>query len=160
MKLIFLRHAKATDREPGLDDEIRRLTAKGRKKAELVAKGLVRFIKDTDSVHVWASPALRSRETATIVALELGGAKIEEYPAIYTGNLEELISKWVQLKEAQTIIVVGHEPYLSLWSRQLTDVSLPFKKCAAAGFELKTSNLVSLTWFASPNTLVQIGKNS
>jgi phosphohistidine phosphatase len=160
MNLIFLRHAAAEIRAPGLADEMRRLTVKGRKKTESVAKGLAHFLKGTSGINVWASHALRSRETAVIVAATFSGVKTAEYPAIYNGNLEELMSQWGQLKRNQTIIIVGHEPHLSIWARQLADVTLPFKKCAAAGFELSTPSSAKLTWFATPKMLVQLGKNS
>jgi phosphohistidine phosphatase len=160
MDLVLLRHAKAEDRTPVIADESRKLTSKGCKKAKAVAKGLLCYLKNVDRAEIWHSHARRSRQTAEIMAEFWGDIKLREFPAIYTGCLEELITELRQVPEDYTVIVVGHEPYLNIWSRQLTGIALPFKKCAAACFSLELPELAqgSLQWFASPKTLVKIGE--
>ncbi len=157
MDLILMRHAKAEDSSAGLADEERKLTAKGRKKAHAVAKGLSGFVRGARQLEIWASPAVRSRQTADILAEVLGGA-VTEHPAIYSGSLEELIAQWRDLA-ADVILIVGHEPHLGIWAQQLARVTVPFKKCAAAGFTLHAADSATLEWYAGPKTLAATGED-
>lgn len=158
MELVLLRHAKAEDCSPGLADEERNLTPKGRKRARSVAKGLSRYLEGTNTIQVWYSPALRSRETAAILAEVLGKVTMKEFQSIYSGYLEQLVEEWQQAAENEAIVIVGHEPYLSLWTQQLAGASLPFKKCTAVGIALQSPTVGTIQWFANPKTLVKIGK--
>jgi len=157
MDLILLRHAKAEDRSPGLVDEERKLTARGRKKAHAVAKGLASYVQGGRRIEIWASPALRSMQTAAILAETLGDATVTEHPAIYGGSLEELIGRWRD-HPADVIVIVGHDPHLSIWAQQLAGVTIPFKKCAAAGFTLRSADSATLEWYASPKILAAAGE--
>lgn len=158
MNLILLRHAKAEERSVGLADEERKLTAKGRKKAHDVARGLSGFLHGAKKIEVWASPAQRSLQTAAIVAEVLGDLPVTEHPAIYGGSLEELSQEWHD-STADVIIVVGHEPHLSIWVQQLAEVTFYFKKCAAAGFTLRSPGSAILEWYASPKILAAAGED-
>ena len=158
MELVLLRHAKAEKQSPGLADETRNLTTKGFKTARAVAKGLSRYWAAGSEIEVWSSPAQRSTQTASILAETIGVIKVKEYPAIYNGNLEELIAEW-RVSKADVIVIVGHEPYLSIWSRQLADATITFKKCAAAGFVFRTPEEATLNWFAGPKVLTAFGKD-
>ncbi len=159
MELVLRRHAKAEEDSPSLPDEQRELVPKGRKRAEAVARGLEKLLPGPGSVEVWTSPALRSRQTAEIIADELGGLPVKEYDAIYAGSLDALIAAWAGAAEDATIVVVGHEPYLGIWARQLADVTVPFKKCAAAAFTLTPPDYSTgtLRWFAAPKVLAALG---
>lgn len=64
MQLVFVRHAKAEDGSAIINDTGRELTAKGRKKARAVAKGLLHLLGDAGPVAIWTSPAARARQTA------------------------------------------------------------------------------------------------
>lgn len=161
MELILLRHAKAEDDSVTLADEMRELTPKGRKKALAAARGLARLLPPGCQPEIWASPALRSSQTAAILAGAFTSARLHEHPAIYTGCLQLLTEEWQELPEGAIVIVVGHEPHLSIWARQLADTALPFKKCAAAAFALEQPSMLSATlrWFADPKTLARIGED-
>ncbi len=159
MELILFRHAKAEDDSVTLADEMRELTPKGRKKAQAAARGLGRMLLPGCRPEIWSSPALRSSQTAAILAEALDGARVREHPAIYSGSLQLLIDDWRQQPEDAVIVIVGHEPHLSIWARQLADAALPFKKCAAASFLLEPPALATgtLRWFVEPKTLARIG---
>lgn len=159
MDVVLLRHAKAEEDSPSLPDEQRELVPKGRKRALAAASGLKKLLGDAGSIEVWTSPALRSRQTAEIIADELGGLTVREFDAIYAGSLEPLIAAWSGAAEDATIIVVGHEPYLGIWARQLADVTVPFKKCAAAAFSLTPLDYGAgtLRWYATPKILAALG---
>ncbi|MDT8902489.1 SixA phosphatase family protein [Anaeroselena agilis] len=159
MELVLLRHAKAEEDSAALPDERRELVAKGRKRAQAVAKGLERLLPADGRVEVWTSPALRSRQTAEIIAEHLGVETVTEHAAIYAGSLDNLLAEWAGAAGERTVIVVGHEPYLGIWARQLADVTLPFKKCAAAGFSIAAPDFSTgtLRWFAGPKVLTALG---
>lgn len=156
MDLIFLRHAKAEDRLPELLDEDRALTPQGQKQARAIAKGLSQFLKKAKKIEIWTSHAKRSKQTAAAVAKTLAGAKEQEYQAIYNGRLDELTAAW-SASTADAIIIVGHEPYLSIWAKQLAEASLQFKKGAAAGFSLQSPDSAALKWYAAPKVLAGLG---
>jgi len=159
MELVLLRHAKAEKQSPGLPDETRNLTTKGFKTARAVAKGLSRYWAAGAKIEIWASQAQRSTQTAAILAETINAIKVKEYPAIYSGNLEELIAEW-RVSKADIIVIVGHEPYLSIWSKQLAGATITFKKCAAAGFVFQSPKEATLNWFAGPKVLAAFGKEN
>jgi phosphohistidine phosphatase len=103
MDLILWRHA---DAEPGAPDSERRLTAKGSKQANQMAKWLrARLPQD---VTVLASPAQRAEETAKPLGLDY-----RTDPAIGTGTTPEaLIGATGWPEAAGTVLVVGHQPTL------------------------------------------------
>jgi phosphohistidine phosphatase len=66
------------------------------------------------------SPAVRTRETAIILAAELDiSHELRFEPALYLGSLEAL---WLPLRGCQenlkTVLMVGHNPALSALARQ------------------------------------------
>ena len=103
MDLILWRHA---DAEAGAPDAERRLTAKGLKQAQQMAKWLrPRLPQD---VTVLASPARRAEETAKPLRLDY-----RTDPAIGTGTSPEaLIGATGWPDAAGTVLVVGHQPTL------------------------------------------------
>lgn len=161
MQLVLLRHAKAEDQTLIIEDRDRELTAKGRKKARAVAKGLRHLLAGFANIEIWTSPAKRSLQTAEIMAEELNGAAISEFMAIYAGSLDELAPNWNGYGADTAIIVIGHEPHLGIWGHQLADISIPFKKCAAAAFTIDDPAIISgrLQWFAMPKTLIALGES-
>ncbi|MBP2644633.1 MAG: phosphohistidine phosphatase, SixA [Firmicutes bacterium] len=161
MYLILVRHAKAEITPPWIKDEERKLTPKGIKKAQAMARGVAKLLPIDVGLEIWSSHARRAKETAEIIGEVLGLEGVNEIPAIYTGRLEEIMEKFRQTSENTVVIAVGHQPHLGVWVRQLAGVTLPFKKCAAAGFKLSfTEEEVSakLEWFAGPKVLWKLGE--
>ena len=100
MELILWRHADAED---GYDDLARKLTPKGRKDAERVAKWLLRHLPA--GFEVVASPAARAQETAA--ALKAG---IRTEPRLAPGASVNDILK--AAAHGRAVVVVGHQPDL------------------------------------------------
>ena len=77
MRLLFIRHAIADDREEwaksGRPDADRPLTDRGRDRMRRAARGLTRLITQPDIIAT--SPYLRAVETAAIVSNEFGGLR-------------------------------------------------------------------------------------
>ena len=103
MELIIWRHADAEDGAPDLE---RRLTKKGRKQAERMAKWLrERLSADYELV---SSPAARAKETAEALRREMRIAD-ELAPGASIGKIVKA-SGWPSAEG--TVIIVGHQPDL------------------------------------------------
>jgi phosphohistidine phosphatase len=100
MELILWRHADAED---GAPDLARKLTARGRRDAERVAKWLLKHLPA--DVHVVSSPAARAQETAKAL-----GRKIHTEPKLAPGaSVADILAA---AKRAEVVVVVGHQPDL------------------------------------------------
>jgi phosphohistidine phosphatase len=104
MDLILWRHAEAEDGSP---DSARKLTAKGRRQAERVAKWLAKRLPK--KFRVLASPARRAQETAAVLARHF-----ETHAALDVGAQAQAIldaAGWPASDE-RPAVVVGHQPSL------------------------------------------------
>ncbi len=156
MELILMRHGQAEEQGDHSNDQDRELTKEGKKKVLKTAKALKRYLPKYSHLYIWSSPLIRALQTATILAEILGKDDIDVFECIGSGDLETLATEWSKLDEDNIcLIVVGHEPYLSNWSRQICGLSLPFKKGSSAGIKLLSTNHPSgkLQWFIQAEIL-------
>ena len=103
MDLILWRHADAED---GVPDLQRRLTAKGRKQAEHVARWLKQRLPAR--YQLLASPAARAQETADAL-----GEKVKTVPELAPGASPRQIVEIAGWPDKEgTVVVVGHQPDL------------------------------------------------
>lgn len=118
-RLILLRHAEAQSQHPGLTDFDRSLTDHGRTEALDAADCLRRVAVRIDALL--ASPALRARETALIIAARLDFNRSLLYePVLYQGQTEALLQPLQQCGALiETVLIVGHNPTLSVLARHL-----------------------------------------
>jgi phosphohistidine phosphatase len=101
--VYLVRHAEA---EPGDPDELRRLTAQGRRQATELGKRFVR--KGIRPDAVLSSPLLRARETAEAIAAVVGAtAQPDERlaPGATVDNVRAAVSN-----RGEHVVVVGHQP--------------------------------------------------
>jgi phosphohistidine phosphatase len=127
MRLLIVRHAEAA---PGNPDELRSLTAAGRKQARTLARRL----RDEGLVPdaVVTSPLLRARETAA--ALELGEPEsdVRLAPGAAPSDVRD-----AALGRGDTVLVVGHQPDCGRAVAALTGGPEPaFPPCGLAVVEL------------------------
>jgi len=104
MELILWRHAEA---EQGSPDSARKLTEKGRRQAERVAKWLARHLPK--KYRVLASPARRAQETAAVLVRHF-----DTHEALDVGTDARAIldaAGWPRADE-RPVVVVGHQPTL------------------------------------------------
>ena len=157
MNLVLLRHGPAETHSSEKDDADRHLTGAGRAKMKKSLRGLCSILhlrpKDT-SVLIWHSPLLRSAETALILS-EMLSLSAEAKDFIAEADLQPLLDAAARLDDTRTLIIVGHEPYLSQWSAVLTGLPLPFKKGAAAAIKIDPGHPLTgqLGWFLQPAAL-------
>jgi phosphohistidine phosphatase len=103
MDLILWRHA---DAEPGVHDEERKLTAKGKKQAKRVAAWLRKQLP-TD-VAVLASPARRAVQTAEALT-----DRFETLAQLGTrASARDLLEAAGWPERMGSVVVVGHQPTL------------------------------------------------
>ena len=121
MNLLVIRHAIAEDKEAfaesGRDDDQRPLTQAGRGKMRRAAQGL-RVVAGRVALLA-SSPLVRARETAEIVAPELGASRVEIVEALRPDQSYDELVKWLRSHSMpnddgdRVVAVVGHEPHLS-----------------------------------------------
>ena len=101
MRLFLVRHAHS---DPGDPDELRPLSARGRKEARALGKQLAA----AEPELVLASPLLRARETAAAVA-KAAGAELRVDDRLAPGASAEDVLAAVADTTA-TVVAVGHQP--------------------------------------------------
>jgi phosphohistidine phosphatase len=160
MELYILRHAVAVSRETrGFPhDSDRPLTDKGRSKLRRVVRGMKALGLSFDAILT--SPYLRARQTAELVADELGaGTKVQRTPHLAPdGNPRALITLITSRSAAHAnILVVGHEPYLSQLISVLVSgderTLITMKKAALCKLAIQTpryGRCASLEWLLTP----------
>jgi len=134
-EIYLVRHAIAEERASSGRDADRALTRSGREKMQKAARGLARL--EVAPSLILSSPLVRARETAEIVAQELGGLEVEEEgtlaPGIDHGGVARLLGRRLH---GGGVMVVGHEPDMSELLSYLVsgtlEVRIRFRKGAVA----------------------------
>lgn len=153
MKVYLVRHAHALD---GKDDDIRPLSAKGRKQIKHVAA----FFRDNGRLETrefWHSPLVRARDTAQGLAKELGRrVKLAEVAGLRPEDKPAVMAKRLNAAR-RPVAVVGHEPHLSALASLLVagrpkPVLFEFRKCAVICLE-KAGRRWVVRWQVAPGLL-------
>lgn len=156
MKVFLLRHATASYGPPDPD---RPLTGEGSTHAHKLAA----FIQDNpfyDFSEIWCSPYLRARQTAAPFMDGINGKipLVEMDCLTPFGDPEDLIPRL--LKTPDSILIVGHNPHLSILSSMLLGLRnsaacIPFKKCGMMIFKRDNFNETgfSLAGYLTPNSI-------
>ena len=123
MDLFVLRHGEAGNRKKMIVvDTKRTLTAAGRKEIDEIAKGISRLKIKPDKIIT--SPLARARETAEIVAKVQKSKNLEEWEELKPeGNRQQFYDKLSKFKSDSSILVVGHEPYLTTMICEIMEAS-------------------------------------
>ena len=167
MELYILRHGEAGKRmTSGSKDSERPLTVAGLDEVEEVASALAEL--DVIFDFVATSPLKRARQTADAVAkvLKVKKGSVEEWDELKPeGKRQELYRKLSQFKPESSVLVVGHEPYLSTMVSEIAFGS------GAGGIVLKKAGLAKLTvtsfqpklkgelrWLLTPKHLKKVAK--
>lgn len=119
-KLILLRHGEAGFSE-GTDFQ-RQLTKFGIEKVNRVGKTLQKTIPEID--FMYCSPAQRTRETAEILSSLVLIKAFDLQKSIYEGDLGSMMGLIENIPDiAESCLIVGHNPIISLLLSTLTDHS-------------------------------------
>ena len=158
MKLLLVRHAAAVPTgTPGVPDDERPLTPKGRAKFRAAAAGLARIANRPDALLT--SPLPRARATAEIAARAFKRIEPAIEPALARGSVDGILAALGAHPPDATVAIVGHEPTLSALLARLLGATggepLAFKKGGAALVDLPAgpSGVGRLIWFLKPRLL-------
>lgn len=158
MELVILRHGEAGDRiAASSQDSERQLTVAGKGEVAAVARAMKDLGLKFDVIGT--SPLRRARETAEIAAKVLGiKRRLEVWDELKPeGDRKELYQRLSRIRRDSSVLVVGHEPYLSTAISELisggreADISL--KKAGLARLELSEfspSPRAELRWLVTP----------
>jgi phosphohistidine phosphatase len=155
MKLYFLRHGLADwpNWDAARDDE-RPLTNEGINKMKVEAKAIARLDLGLDVIL--SSPYTRARQTAQAVADQLGLKVIDEdqlTPGFDVDRLRDVLRRY---PNAESIILVGHEPSFSATISQLIGGGqIVMKKGSLARVDVDSidSPRGELVWLLTPKLL-------
>ena len=151
MAIVLVRHAEAEDRALGTPDPERTLVAAGRRAAHSTGRALAALKVDPDCVVT--SPYPRAHETAEIIAEELGAPLADDAAllGVEAGDLAGLVER-----HGENLVLVGHEPELSVLLQAVTGARVSFPKAGAASIEPIAGRRGELRWFLRPRALALI----
>lgn len=118
-EIILLRHAHADGAMPGQDDMARVLSLRGEAEAEAAAAWLKQHALAPD--RVVCSPAARARETCERVLATLGYADLRSDARVYEATPATLLRVLDDHADANSILLVGHNPGLESLVALLTE---------------------------------------
>jgi phosphohistidine phosphatase len=133
MKLYFVRHASASDAAER--DEDREITPQGEEEARIVGRALAKL--DAKPTHIFASPFLRARQTASIIAETGNCLKPVAIDELKNGATTDALLH--VLPRVPEILLVGHMPSLAEHLAALSGEDagkLAMAKASIAGVEL------------------------
>ena len=165
MKIYLIRHSNAV--EPGTpgyeDDSLRPLTEKGRDKMKDIASALKEL--DVKPDLIVSSPYVRAQQTAEILA------KVLKYKQELTfsdalvplGNADNIIGEINEKYSVDELVLVGHEPCLSVLIGTLTagnpELAINIKNggvCCISSDDLHTERKAVLEWVLTPKLLTKL----
>jgi len=117
MKLYVMRHGPAEDHSPTGRDADRALTPSGRDRVRQVAKALVDG--GEAPLAIVSSPLVRSLQTAEIVASLLDIPSVEVRREMAPGGDKLALLAELVRDRRKRVMVVGHEPELSMLVERL-----------------------------------------
>jgi phosphohistidine phosphatase len=128
ISLIIVRHGEAEPKIDSIEDKERKLIKKGVKQMRRVAG----FIDEMDYSfdRVFSSTYIRAYQSAEVILDELGEdeKKIETITELEPDkDPSEFINK-IKENDNASILIVGHEPFLSQLVRNLTGGNVEIKK--------------------------------
>jgi phosphohistidine phosphatase len=114
MELFLFRHGEAGKRlQSGSKDFDRPLTSTGQKEVESISISLKKLKINFD--RIITSPLKRAHQTAVIVSnIFVMEDRVEDWDELKPeGNRLDLYKKLSQLKSDSSLLIIGHQPYLS-----------------------------------------------
>jgi phosphohistidine phosphatase len=137
MLIYFLRHGDASTSSRYHDDE-RPLTDLGNRQASYVGKFL--HSSKTHVNIILTSPLTRACETGAIVHSIIRAPRMETTEFLVNGSNQKQLFKQITEFDVESILLVGHEPFLSdtisllIGGDHKTDIEM--KKCSLALVEV------------------------
>ena len=159
MEIYILRHGIAVPRGSRgyKKDSDRPLTQEGEEKTRQIAKAMREMGLQFDLIL--SSPYIRAKDTAKIVAEELGQKVTLTESLVPAADVRELIAE-INDEKPQRVLLVGHEPDLSSLISVLisgsADALIELKKgglCKLTSDKLTSTRCAILNWLLTPKFL-------
>lgn len=140
-----MRHAKSSWKDKSLEDSARPLKLKGIKDAETIASLMGALYPQPELII--SSPARRARQTADLVAENLGLEDLlREESSFYPGDADEYFVALRRIPdEINTVLVVGHNPGLEAVLQQMLGQVVVLPTGGLAMLELRLGSWQELT---------------
>lgn len=140
LRLLLVRHAKSSWKDPALDDHERPLNERGLRDAPRMAEALVARVPRVGLIL--SSPARRARDTAATFARRYGihGAAFRVEQQLYTAGPEEFGVLLRDQPLVETLMLVGHSTGMDTFFRLLApQLDGEFPTCTVACLNLPIS---------------------
>ncbi|HZL44572.1 MAG TPA: phosphohistidine phosphatase SixA [Verrucomicrobiae bacterium] len=163
MKLYILRHGDAVEHgDPRYEENERPLTRKGIQRTKRLAHALGQMEISFDVIL--SSPLTRARETSELVAegLHMKPGKLRFTDDLTpSGSMKDFLAQLNELQPSlRNVLMVGHEPYLSVFISLLCvggpKLSLTLKKGALCRLDMHAPTPeggATLEWLLQPRLL-------
>jgi phosphohistidine phosphatase len=135
--LMLLRHAKSSWKVTALADKDRPLTRRGRRDARKLGKRLAKRNVRIDAIV--SSPAARARSTARRFAKRFGfkTKQIQIDDRLYGATARGLLAVIRNFDDKlRNVMLVGHNPELSVLAKRFAPATDSLSTCALAAFRL------------------------
>lgn len=177
--LVVMRHGKAMPLAPNQQDEDRELTPAGAAALSARLPHMLRLLETNDApVRIWASPAVRARQTAELLAAALRAnnthpqGTIELHDSLWEQDMTAFLDE-LRTSQDEFVFAVGHVPFAEDIVEDLVGTTPPFSTGALCCLEVhfadedaqdaaSAQDSARLLWFAQGpvaahwNTLVQV----
>lgn len=147
--LMLMRHGKSSWADPGQADFDRPLKGRGRRATQVVAAQLMKAERTPQRVA--SSPAVRARETAELLAAELGAPPPELFPELYHAEPEVWREFLSRQATGRSLLVVGHNPGLEELALEIAGAPVRVPTAAVLFFQ---SRVGATSWDAEKLRLV------
>jgi phosphohistidine phosphatase len=124
-RLTLLRHAKSSWNNPGLDDRDRPLNKRGERDAPMMGQRLLK--KETRPSLILTSPAKRARQTARLIAREIGYPRefLQTEHELYLADPGTMLAIIAQQDNAfNDIVLCAHNPGITDLANRLSGASI------------------------------------
>ena len=134
-KIILLRHAKSSWKDPLLRDFDRPLSKRGIKDTKLMKVHITSLLKEVDEIY--SSPSIRTRQTINQLAPEF--PRVNYVESLYLGDVSVVLSLLESIQtQIKTVMIVGHNPCIQetmeiIWKKPVEK----FPTCATVVFSLQ-----------------------
>ena len=133
--VVLIRHGDAKSKQFGQTDFERELTEEGIEALREAFPRNLSLVNVTQATELWVSSAVRARQTAEIANDTLGIETIREMRSLYDQDSRKVLAELAQ-SNADTVVLVGHIPFMDDLCALLTGVYLGFSTGAAAAVEI------------------------
>lgn len=144
LTVVLIRHGEAQNKRFGETDYDRELTFKG---AEALADAFpdnLSLVRTSKASELWVSPAVRARQTADIANETLNIDIFRELKCLYEQDQQKFLEE-LQKTNADTVVAVGHIPFMEDMLARLTGVYMGFSTGSAAAVEIDDAYVSTLS---------------